>query len=101
MERLRERARQELVLAGGRPRRVRVTGPRSLTAAQHQVARLGAAGRTNRQIAEELFVTIKTVETHLAAVYRKLGIATRDELADRIGATVGQALPATSAIVNP
>jgi DNA-binding NarL/FixJ family response regulator len=65
------------------------------------VARLAAAGRTNRQIAEELFVTIKTVETHLAAVYRKLGIATRDELADRLGASVGQPLPATSAIVNP
>jgi DNA-binding CsgD family transcriptional regulator len=101
MERLRERARQELVLAGGRPRRVRVTGPRSLTAAQHQVARLAAAGRTNRQIAEELFVTIKTVETHLAAVYRKLGIATRDELADRLGASAGQALPATSVTVKP
>lgn len=81
MERLRERAHQELVLAGGRPRRVRVTGPESLTAAQQQVARLAAAGRSNRQIAEELFVTIKTVETHLAAVYRKLGVATRDELA--------------------
>ena len=81
MERLRERAHQELVLAGGRPRRTRATGPQSLTAAQQQVARLAAGGRSNRQIAEELFVTIKTVETHLAAVYRKLGIATRGELA--------------------
>ncbi len=85
MERLRERARQELVLAGGRPRRTRTSGPRSLTEAQQQVARLAADGRTNRQIAEELFVTIKTVETHLAAVYRKLGIATRDELAAALG----------------
>ncbi len=101
MERLRERARQELVLAGGRPRRVRVTGPRSLTAAQHQVARLAANGRTNRQIAEELFVTIKTVETHLAAVYRKLGIATRDALADRLGASVGEPRAASSATVSP
>ena len=80
MERLRDRAHHELVLAGGRPRRTRATGPQSLTAAQHQVARLAAGGRSNRQIAEDLFVTIKTVETHLAAVYRKLGIATRGEL---------------------
>jgi DNA-binding CsgD family transcriptional regulator len=86
MERLRDRAHQELVLAGGRPRRVRATGPQSLTAAQQQVARLAAAGRTNRQIAEDLFVTIKTVETHLAAVYRKLGIATRDALAEMLTA---------------
>jgi DNA-binding CsgD family transcriptional regulator len=81
MARLRERAHQELLLAGGRPRRVRATGPESLTAAQQQVARLASAGRSNRQIAEELFVTIKTVETHLAAAYRKLGITARDELA--------------------
>ena len=81
MERLREHAHQELVLAGGRPRRTRVTGPQSLTAAQQQVARIAADRPNNRQIAEELFVTIKTVETHLAAVYRKLGITTRDELA--------------------
>ncbi len=81
MERLRARAHHELVLAGGRPRRVRATGPRSLTAAQQQVALLAVEGRSNRQIAEDLFVTVKTVETHLAAVYRKLGIAHRDELA--------------------
>jgi len=88
MARLRERAHQELLLAGGRPRRLRATGPHSLTAAQQQVARLAAAGRSNRQIAEELFVTIKTVETHLGAVYRKLGIATRDELTTMLGARV-------------
>ena len=70
------------MLAGGRPRRARTSGPQSLTAAQQQVARLAADGRTNRQIAEALFVTIKTVETHLAAVYRKLDISSRDELAD-------------------
>jgi DNA-binding CsgD family transcriptional regulator len=88
MERLREHAHRELVLAGGRPRRARVTGPESLTAAQQQVAGLAASGRTNRQVAEELFVTIKTVETHLGAVYRKLGITTRDELVAMLGAAV-------------
>ena len=41
---------------------------------------MAAEGMTNRQIAEHLFVTIKTVETHLMAVYRKLGIKTRAEL---------------------
>ena len=87
MERLRERAHHELVLAGGRPRRTRTSGPRALTEAQQHVARLAAIGRTNRQIAEELFVTIKTVETHLGAVYRKLGISTRDELVGALGST--------------
>jgi len=80
MERLRERAFRELVLAGGRPRRRRLSGPASLTDAQHQVGELAAAGLTNREIAEQLYVTIKTVETHLNAVYRKLGIGGRDEL---------------------
>jgi DNA-binding CsgD family transcriptional regulator len=101
MDRLRERAHRELVLAGGRPRRTRVTGPRSLTAAQQQVAQLAAAGRTNRQIAEDLFVTIKTVETHLAAVYRKLGIAARDELADALAAHHVGRRPTTPAVVHP
>jgi DNA-binding CsgD family transcriptional regulator len=44
------------------------------------VARLAAAGRTNREIAESLYVTVKTVETHLAAVYRKLAVPGRDHL---------------------
>jgi DNA-binding CsgD family transcriptional regulator len=89
MERLRERAHRELVLAGGRPRRARLTGPDSMTEAQHHVASLAAKGLTNREIAEELFVTIKTVETHLMAVYRKLGIKSRDELAVAIAPTSG------------
>jgi DNA-binding CsgD family transcriptional regulator len=81
MERVRARARDELLEAGGRPRRTRLSGPTSLTDAQRQVAELAASGCTNREIAEHLFVTIKTVETHLAAVYRKLEISRRDELA--------------------
>jgi DNA-binding CsgD family transcriptional regulator len=81
MERVRENAYRELSLAGARPRRARATGPASMTDAQQQVASLAAQGLTNREIAERLFVTIKTVETHLMAVYRKLGIRTRDELA--------------------
>jgi DNA-binding NarL/FixJ family response regulator len=49
------------------------------------VAELVASGLTNRQTAEALFVTVKTVETHLARAYHKLGIGTRAELARAIG----------------
>jgi DNA-binding CsgD family transcriptional regulator len=84
MERLLQRVQHELFLAGSRPRRARLTGPTSLTESQRQVAFLAAEGMTNRQIAERLFITIKTVETHLMAVYRKLGIRTRDELASAL-----------------
>jgi DNA-binding CsgD family transcriptional regulator len=80
MQRLEKRARTELVRAGGRPRRARTSGPASLTEAQLRVAQLAARGVSNRVIAEQLFVTIKTVETHLQAVYRKLGIDGRDGL---------------------
>ena len=48
------------------------------------MASLAVDGLTNREIAERLFVTIKTVETHLMAVYRKLGIKSRDELEDAL-----------------
>ena len=82
MERVLQRAQQELLLAGSRPRRARLTGPTSLTESQREVASLAVDGLTNREIAERLFVTIKTVETHLMAVYRKLGINSRDELED-------------------
>jgi DNA-binding CsgD family transcriptional regulator len=89
MERVRARALDELVKAGGRPRRTRLHGPTSLTDAQRQVAELAASGDTNREIAERLFITIKTVETHLAAVYRKLGIGRREELAPLLVGSAG------------
>ena len=57
----------------------------SLTESQARVATLADGGLTNREIAERLFVTIKTVETHLMAVYRKLGIKSRDELRSALG----------------
>jgi DNA-binding CsgD family transcriptional regulator len=101
MGRLTSHVYDELILAGGRPRRTRTSGPLSLTAAQRQVARLAAAGRTNRQIAEDLFVTIKTVETHLAAVYRKLDIASRDEIAAVLGVVADEPVVAATATMNP
>jgi DNA-binding CsgD family transcriptional regulator len=73
-------ARTQLVAAGGRPRRAYRSGPGSLTAAELRVARLAADGHTNRAIAQALFLSRKTVEKHLANVYRKLNIATRAQL---------------------
>jgi DNA-binding CsgD family transcriptional regulator len=81
MTRLTEQLTEEVRAAGGRPRRTRVTGAGSLTEGQAAVARLAGAGATNRQIAEQLYVTVKTVETHLAAVYRKLEVPGREHLA--------------------
>jgi DNA-binding CsgD family transcriptional regulator len=84
MERVLRRVQRELLLAGSRPRRARVTGPTALTQSQRDVASLAVEGLTNREIAERLFVTIKTVETHLMATYRKLGIKSREELEEAL-----------------
>jgi DNA-binding CsgD family transcriptional regulator len=78
-------ARRELYALGLRPRRSAVTGPGSLTPTERRVADLASSGLTNRQTAEALFVTVKTVETHLARAYGKLGISTRTELTRVIG----------------
>jgi DNA-binding CsgD family transcriptional regulator len=72
--------RTELYAAGGRPRRTALRGPAALTASERRVAALAADGQTNREIAQALFVTPKTVELHLRNAYRKLGIGSRREL---------------------
>jgi len=77
---LAERTREELAAAGARPRRPRLSGLESLTASERRVAELAAAGSTNREIAQALFVTVKTVEWHLRNTYLKLGIGSRREL---------------------
>jgi DNA-binding CsgD family transcriptional regulator len=77
---LAERAQAALVATGAKPRRPVLTGPDALTAAQLRVARLAADGRGNREIAEALFLTEKTVEGHLGQAYRKLGISSRAQL---------------------
>ena len=86
------RARDELVAAGGRPRRDAIRGRDSLTPSELRVAELAAAGRTNRQIAQALFVTQRTVENHLTSTYAKLGITARPEL----GAALSGTPPAAS-----
>ena len=78
---LRERARQELVAAGARPRCATSSGVDALTPSELRVARMAAEGMTNRAIAQSLFVTIKTVEVHLGNAYRKLGVPSRAALA--------------------
>lgn len=81
---LAEQARAELVAAGARPRRPVFTGVDALTASELRVARLAAEGLTNREIAERLFVTERTVETHLRHVFQKLEIRGRRELPARL-----------------
>lgn len=77
---LAERARTELRLTGAQIRRTAITGRDALTAAELRTASLAATGQTNKQIAQHAFVTLKTVESHLAAAYRKLGITNRAQL---------------------
>ena len=77
---VRDRAHQELVAAGGRPRREALTGAEALTPSERRIATLAADGLPNRAIAERLFVSTKTVEWHMSAVFRKLGIGSRAEL---------------------
>jgi DNA-binding NarL/FixJ family response regulator len=81
MRLLARRARHELAASGARPRRAAVTGVDSLTSAEHLVATLAAQGHSNPEIAQRLYVTRRTVETHLTHVYAKLGVATRADLA--------------------
>jgi DNA-binding CsgD family transcriptional regulator len=74
------RAREELLAAGARPRRPALAGPDALTPAELRVAQHAAQDLSTREIAQHLFVTAKTVETHLTRAYRKLGISSRREL---------------------
>ncbi len=76
-----EAARAELKLCGARPRRAARTGAAALTPSEERVARLAAEGRTNKEIAQHLFVTVKNVEMHLVHAYRKLEVSSRRDLA--------------------
>ena len=79
-------ATQELRASGGRPRRLVLSGCESLTPSERKVALLAATGHTNSAIAKRLFVGVKTIESHLARAYRKLGIKSRSELPSVIDA---------------
>jgi DNA-binding CsgD family transcriptional regulator len=81
---LAERARADLQAGPGRRARTELTGRSALTAAEWRVCREAAEGRTNRDIAQALFVTEKTVERHLSSAYQKLGIRSRFQVATAI-----------------
>ncbi len=82
---LAERARDQLQAGPGRHARIDLTGPGALTAAEWRVCRQAVDGRTNREVAQALFVTEKTIERHLSSAYQKLGIRSRFQLAAAIG----------------
>lgn len=77
---LADRGNAEIAATGARPRKQRTTGFDALTASERRVADLAAQGMTNKDIAQALFVTVKTVELHLSNTYRKLDITSRSGL---------------------
>ena len=94
---LEQQIHAELVIAGARPQRISLAGVDALTAAERRVAELAAQGMRNREIAETLFVTLKTVEVHLGRAYAKLDIRSRTQLADALGMTEAPASAHASA----
>jgi DNA-binding CsgD family transcriptional regulator len=81
----RERARQELARSGDKPpQRTRARPANLLTPVQRDIAARVATGHSNKHIAGELFISPKTVEAHLSAIYRTLGVRSRTELAAQV-----------------
>jgi DNA-binding CsgD family transcriptional regulator len=74
-----KKARSELARVGSRFAR-----PDELTPTERQIAQLVAAGRRNREVANSLFLSTKSVEGHLTTIYQKLGVRSRSELAARM-----------------
>lgn len=86
-----DQALDEMSAAGGRPRARDAVGAGSLTSSEVRVARLAAGGATNREIAQRLYLSQKTVEMHLRNVYRKLDVPGRAHLAAHLEAEPGDA----------
>jgi DNA-binding CsgD family transcriptional regulator len=80
-----ERAYAELGASGARPRKILRTGVEALTPSEARIARMAAGGMSNREIAQGLFVTVRTVETHLHNAFGKLEIGSRAELPAALG----------------
>ena len=89
---LTERVRTELLAAGGRPRRPVLSGLDSLTPSERRVAQLAADGLSNRDIAQNLFITARTVEGHLTHAYQKLAITSREQLPAALAPPDGEAI---------
>jgi DNA-binding CsgD family transcriptional regulator len=90
---LRDRAAEELKATGARVSRPGLTGVDALTASEHRIASMAARGMSNGDIAQALFVTVKTVEMHLGHAYTKLNLNGRTQLAAALG---DRAIPAES-----
>jgi DNA-binding CsgD family transcriptional regulator len=83
-----DRARAELEATGERRRKTQwLSGIDSLTPSERRVAEMAAQSMSNKEIAQALFVTLKTVEIHLTQTYRKLGISSRSDLSDALTTT--------------
>jgi DNA-binding CsgD family transcriptional regulator len=80
------RGNEELAATGAHARKVLLSGLESLTASERRVAQMAAEEVSNKEIAQALFVTVKTVEVHLSRVYRKLDIESRRQLAGALSA---------------
>jgi DNA-binding CsgD family transcriptional regulator len=77
---LAERAHEELLATGARPRRRALSGVDALTPSERRITAMAADGLSNRQIAQDLFLTPRTVEFHLSNAFRKLDISARTQL---------------------
>jgi DNA-binding CsgD family transcriptional regulator len=94
---LRDRAAEELKATGARVSRPALTGVDALTASEHRIASMAALGMSNRDIAQALFITVKTVEMHLGRAYNKLNLNGRTQLTTALadGATPADGEPST------
>jgi len=88
------RGNEELAATGAHPRKIMLSGLESLTASERRVAQMAAEEVSNKEIAQALFVTVKTVEVHLSRVYRKLDIQSRRELAGALSSPAKTAVEA-------
>ena len=84
-----DRAAQELRASGEAPRPRRVDLRLELTAQELQIARMAADGLTNRQIGQKLFLSHRTISTHLYRIYPKLGVTSRGQLRRALEASEG------------
>ena len=78
-------ANEELAATGAHARTILLSGLDALTASERRVAHMAAEDLSNKEIAQALFVTVKTVEQHLGRVYRKLDISSRRQLGAALG----------------
>ena len=79
-----DKAHEELLAAGAKPRSTALSGVESLTPSERRVAAMAAEGMGNREIAQALFVTLRTVEMHLSNAFRKLDLSSRTQLVDAL-----------------